>query len=108
MSAVSAIAARPESEDSAIADRWFPCFLPEIRLARQLRCCQSVALSTTPSARTVIGCAIKVHRELGAGLFESVYGPCLAFEMTSAGLQFNREVACPLVYHGLSFKRAFR
>lgn len=67
-----------------------------------------MALITTPSAHKVIGCAIKVHRELGAGLFESIYGPCLGHEMTKARLRFEREVAFPLVYDGLSFKRAFR
>jgi GxxExxY protein len=67
-----------------------------------------MALITTPSADPVIGCAIKVHRELGPGLFESVYAPCLAHEMTKAGLKFRREVAFPLVYDGLSFERAFR
>ena len=67
-----------------------------------------MALITTPSAGKVIGCAIKVHRELGAGLFESIYGPCLGHEMTKARLKFEREVAFPLVYDGLSFKRAFR
>jgi GxxExxY protein len=67
-----------------------------------------MALITTASADTVIGCAIKVHRELGPGIFESVYGPCLAHEMTKAGLRFSREVAFPLVYDGLSFQRAFR
>ena len=67
-----------------------------------------MALITTPSAHKVIGCAIKVHRELGAGLFESVYGPCLEHEMTQAGLKFLRERAFPLTYAGLSFERAFR
>ena len=67
-----------------------------------------MALITTASAHTVIGCAIKVHRELGAGLFESVYGPCLAHEMARAGLKFRREVVFPLMYDGLSFERAFR
>ena len=67
-----------------------------------------MALITTPSAHKVIGCAIEVHRVLGSGLFESVYGPCLAYEMTKAGLQFKREMAFPLTYEGLSFDRAFR
>ena len=67
-----------------------------------------MGLITTPSADRVIGCAIKVHRELGSGLFESVYGRCLAHEMAKAGLKFKHEVAFPLVYDGLSFERAFR
>ena len=52
-----------------------------------------MALITTPSADSVIGCAIKVHRALGPGLFESVYEPCLAHEMAKAGLRFAKQVA---------------
>ncbi len=67
-----------------------------------------MALITTDSAGKVIGCAIAVHRELGPGLFESVYGLCLAHAMTKAGLKFQREVTFPLVFDGQSFERAFR
>lgn len=68
----------------------------------------SVALITPPSASRVIGCAIRVHRTLGAGLFESVYQPCLAHEMRQAGLEFSQQVTVPLRYGGLTFQRAFR
>ena len=67
-----------------------------------------MALVTTPIATTIIGCAIKVHRELGPGLFESIYGPCLSIEMTKAGLAFRDEVILPVTYGGVTFKRAFR
>jgi len=49
-----------------------------------------------------------VHRTLGAGLFESVYEPCLAHEMELAGLQFDRQVPVPLTYDGIMFERGFR
>jgi len=29
----------------------------------------------------IVGCAIKVHKELGPGLLESVYELCLAYEL---------------------------
>lgn len=35
----------------------------------------------------VIGCAMKVHRQLGSGFLESVYRNALAFELRRAGLQ---------------------
>ena len=66
-----------------------------------------MSLVTTPSAETVIGCAIKVHRELGPGLFESVYHPCLAHEMAKAGLQFDSEVSLQVIYDGIVMPRAF-
>ncbi|WP_294291712.1 GxxExxY protein [uncultured Chryseobacterium sp.] len=33
----------------------------------------------------IIGCAIKVHKELGPGLLESVYEACLAYELKEKG-----------------------
>jgi hypothetical protein len=30
----------------------------------------------------IIGCAIRVHKELGPGLLETAYGTCLAHELT--------------------------
>ena len=67
-----------------------------------------MALITTDSASIVIGCAMTVHRTLGAGLFESVYEPCLAHELTKVRLQFERQVVVPIIYDGLEFDRGFR
>ena len=67
-----------------------------------------MTLITTPSASIVIGCAMKVHRTLGPGLFESAIEPCLAHEMTKAGLEFERQVTVPLIYDGLNLGRGFR
>jgi GxxExxY protein len=67
-----------------------------------------MALITTPSARTVIGCAIQVHRTLGPGLFESIYQPCLAHELRKAGLRFDQQVLLPVTYDGIKFPRSFR
>ena len=61
----------------------------------------------TPEARQLIGCAIRVHRELGPGLFESVYEECLAHELQKAGLPFRRQVLMPVIYDGRVFPRAF-
>jgi len=38
---------------------------------------------------TVIGLAIKVHRNLGPGFLESVYQAALACEMQEAGMKFE-------------------
>lgn len=46
----------------------------------------------------VIGCAIKVHRRLGPGLLESVYEECLSYELTKAGIFFERQKPMPVVY----------
>ena len=67
-----------------------------------------MALETVPSAEVVIGCAIKVHTELGPGLFESVYMPCLVHELQKAGVRVRQQVRVPLTYDGLDFDCAFR
>jgi len=67
-----------------------------------------VALITTPSTELVIGCAIRVHKQLGPGMFESVYQTCLALELTRAGLQFDEEVAVSITYEGTHIPGAFR
>ena len=46
----------------------------------------------------VIGCAMQVHRTLGAGFPEVVYQRSLALEMRVAGLAFQREMTLPLYY----------
>ena len=47
---------------------------------------------------TVIGCAMKVHRSLGAGFLESVYANALAHELGKAGISYQRETAINVVY----------
>jgi len=46
----------------------------------------------------IIGCAIEVHRTLGAGFREIVYQRALALELQAAGLEFEREVKIPIYY----------
>ena len=58
--------------------------------------------------QTVIGCAITVHKELGAGLLESVYRQCLAHEIKKLDLLAEQEVSVPLEYDGLFFETAYR
>ena len=48
----------------------------------------------------VIGCAIEVHRHLGAGLLESAYQTALCLELAHNGIRFDRQRLCPLEYRG--------
>jgi GxxExxY protein len=56
----------------------------------------------------IIGCAIEVHRTLGPGLLESAYEECLDFELRSAGLITQRQVAVPLVYKEVKLDCGYR
>ena len=56
----------------------------------------------------IIGAAINVHRELGPGLLEAVYGECLAYELSQSGIQFDRQKPIPAVYHGNKLDCGYR
>jgi GxxExxY protein len=49
----------------------------------------------------IIGCAITVHEELGAGLLESAYHTALCIELAKHGVRFQREPMVPLSYDGI-------
>jgi len=49
----------------------------------------------------IIGCALRVHRIIGPGVYENVYAECLAYELHESGLAFEREKLVPLVYKGV-------
>ena len=48
----------------------------------------------------VIGAAMEVHRVLGAGFLESVYGDALAIELEECGILFEKEVEVSVNYKG--------
>jgi GxxExxY protein len=55
-----------------------------------------------PRTSPIVRSAIKVHRNLGAGLLESAYEECLCHELHLRGLKFKRQVPVPVNYKGLS------
>ena len=48
----------------------------------------------------IIGCAMKVHRELKSGFQEYIYQRALEIELLKAGLKFIREYEMPVYYSG--------
>jgi len=56
----------------------------------------------------ILDCCFKVHRNLGPGLFESVYEETLAFEMSDKQLNFERQKAISLIYGDIKLDAAFR
>lgn len=49
----------------------------------------------------IVGCAIKVHKELGPGLLESVYEKCLKYELKKNGFEVNQQLIVPVIYDSL-------
>ncbi len=56
----------------------------------------------------IIGCGVAVHRELGPGLLESTYKPCLIHELQQAGLSTEIEVPVPVIYKGIHMECGYR
>lgn len=56
----------------------------------------------------IIGCAIRVHRELGPGLMESAYEECLNRELTREGLMVARQPSVNIVYKSGLLHRNYR
>jgi GxxExxY protein len=46
----------------------------------------------------IIGCAYRVHNELGVGFLEKVYENALAFELAESGLQVKQQEPIPVYY----------
>lgn len=56
----------------------------------------------------IIGCAIQVHRELGAGLLESSHEECLRYELIQSGLLVEKQKALPLIYKDVKLDCGYR
>ena len=59
-------------------------------------------------SRLVIGAALEVHRELGAGLLEAVYEQCLAHELALLGISVERQLGLPIRYKGIELDAGYR
>lgn len=56
----------------------------------------------------VLDLSIRLHRELGPGLLESVYEAVLAGKLAKLGYSVERQKQVDIVFEGLAFENAFR
>ncbi len=56
----------------------------------------------------VIGDCIEIHRALGPGLLESAYEECLCYELSDAGIPFERQKPLPVVYKDVTLDCGYR
>lgn len=69
---------------------------------------RSEPLDRDPRTEPIIGAAIEVHRQLGAGLLESTYEECLCHELHLRGIRFMRQLELPVSYKGLKLACGYR
>ena len=55
----------------------------------------------------VIGCAMKVHSELGCGFLEPVYQEALAIELEESRIPFLKEKVLDITFKGRFFKKKY-
>ncbi len=58
--------------------------------------------------KMAVDCAVRLHKELGPGLLETVYEVLLSHELELNGLKVERQVPVPIEYHGIKFEEGFR
>ncbi|ACU08804.1 hypothetical protein FIC_02371 [Flavobacteriaceae bacterium 3519-10] len=56
----------------------------------------------------ITGLAIKVHKNLGPGLLESIYETCLKYELERNGYSVAQQVVANIVYDGLLIENNLR
>ncbi|MEW6606303.1 MAG: GxxExxY protein [bacterium] len=59
-------------------------------------------------SRIIVDSCLKIHKELGPGLLESVYEEVLFYELTKHNLMCERQVEIPVIYENLKMDIGFR
>lgn len=59
-------------------------------------------------SKIIIDAGLKVHRQLGMGLYETVYEQCLDFELKNRGLNVERQKFLSINYEGMKVENAFK
>jgi GxxExxY protein len=59
-------------------------------------------------ATIIVDTAFHIHRDLGPGLFETVYERIMNVELTKRGLTVTRQKPIPIVYNEVHFEAGFR
>jgi GxxExxY protein len=67
-----------------------------------------MAVRPNDVSELIIGAAIRVHRELGAGMLEKTIEACLVHEFLETGLRFKHQVRLPVVYKQIRLPVAYR
>jgi len=55
----------------------------------------------------IIGAAIEVHKELGAGYLEAVYEECISIESKKRNIPFKTQVELDILYKGETIQKKY-
>lgn len=65
-------------------------------------------MSENEISTSIIGCAMRVHTELGPGLLESAYEACLYYELLQSGHLVSKQRPMPVVYQEVKLEAGYR
>ena len=59
-------------------------------------------------SKILVNTCFHIHKELGPGLFESVYEGILFHELTQQGLNVSKQKAIPVIWKDIKMEQGFR
>ena len=59
-------------------------------------------------ATQIVDIAIRIHKELGPGLLESVYAKCFYYELTNRNIKYERQKEVPIIYQSMIIDEGLR
>lgn len=59
-------------------------------------------------ATEIVDIAYKIHKQLGAGLLESVYEKCFCYELEKRKIKFERQKSLPIFYDNVELEDGLR
>ena len=68
----------------------------------------SIPTQTEAIGREAIETGLRVHSTLGAGLLESAYEHCLAYELCRRNFDVRRQLIMPIIYNGVALDADYR
>ncbi len=67
-----------------------------------------IELTENEIGNIIVDCAVRLHKELGPGLLETVYEVLLVHLLQQAGLRVGRQISIPTRFCGIQFDEGFR
>jgi len=58
-------------------------------------------------SKEVVDAAIKLHKQFGPEVYESVYEPLMVYELEKRGFEVRNQIPAPLMYDGIKFEAGF-
>jgi GxxExxY protein len=81
---------------------------PQSHEERQDTQMKSGEMTENEIGKIIVDCAVRLHKELGPGLLETVYEVLLVHLLEEAGLKVERQVSIPIEFRSIRFDEGFR